>query len=94
MEPAHPLEQIRGRRPPAQRVRDRAFRLRHSPILQGGRRTRAGEKGVGGFQAVPELGMAIQDMLEEPECRDLGLQNQGQVDPDNQELPSSRDTEF
>ena len=32
------------------------------------------EKGVGGFQAVPEMGMTIQDMLEDPEYRDLGLQ--------------------
>jgi len=32
------------------------------------------EKGVGGFQAVPELGMTIQDMLKDPEYRDLGLQ--------------------
>ena len=32
------------------------------------------EKGVGGFQAVPELGMTIQDMLKDPRYRDLGLQ--------------------
>lgn len=37
------------------------------------------EKGVGGFQAVPEMGMTIQDMLEDPEYRDLGLQIKGRL---------------
>ena len=32
------------------------------------------EKGVGGFQAVPELGMTIQDMLEDPRYRELASQ--------------------
>ena len=32
------------------------------------------EKGVGGFQAVPEMGMTIQDMMEDPRYRELASQ--------------------
>lgn len=42
------------------------------PALGPGRGRR--EKGVGGFQLIPELGMTISEMMKDPEYRDLGIQ--------------------